>query len=249
LSALPYVWATWCDEVKKFVLYRRLVHLIKENPEAHSVAIVKPPIALTSDLAEMLQPETDLKVKHGIVGLLKHLAQSPANRAALGEAGLVEKLAQSGIWSDKADMAEIIQVSAIGITKHLCNGNGSYATGGCSRLLTQTTVQNTLALILPLEGQEQGSIALQQILALINRSDSVPVKSEGTRVLVHAIKSLWSSDASAGGRRQEAMATLLTPQVANALAQLIGRSKKYPVLVNEGVIALTLLSTHAKGGT
>jgi hypothetical protein len=33
-----------------------------------------------------------------------------------------------------------------------------------------------------------------------------------------------------------------------ALAQLIGRSKKYPVLINEGVIALMLLSTHTKGG-
>jgi hypothetical protein len=92
--------------------------------EAHSAAIVKPPIALAPDLAEMLLPETDLRVKHGIVGLLKHLAQSTANRAALGEAGLVEKLARSGIWSDKADMAEIIQVSAIGIVKHLCNSNG-----------------------------------------------------------------------------------------------------------------------------
>lgn len=116
-------------------------------------------------------------------------------------------------------------------------------------LLKQCVAENTLAFILPPEGEGADSTALQQILALIRRSDSVPVKSEGTRVLVHAIKSVWSSDASAGARRQEAMTTLLTPQTAEALAQLIGRSKKYPVLINEGVIALTLLSTHMKGGT
>jgi hypothetical protein len=116
-------------------------------------------------------------------------------------------------------------------------------------LLTQYSVENTLALILPPEGEDADSTALQQIIALIRRSDSVPVKSEGTRVLVHAIKSVWSSDASAGARRQEAMITLLTPQTAEALAQLIGRSKKYPILINEGVIALTLLSTYMKGGT
>jgi hypothetical protein len=72
----------------------------------------------------MLRPETDIKVKHGIIGLLKHLAQSPSNRAALGEAGLISRLAASGIWGEKADMAEIIQVSAIGIAKHLCSANG-----------------------------------------------------------------------------------------------------------------------------
>jgi hypothetical protein len=89
------------------------------------VAIVNSPISLTPDLADMLQPETDLKVKHGIIGLLRHLAQSPVNRVALGKADVIRKLAQSGIWGDKADMAEIIQVSAIGIVKHLCNDNGS----------------------------------------------------------------------------------------------------------------------------
>jgi hypothetical protein len=111
-----------------------------------------------------------------------------------------------------------------------------------------TVVENTLALVLPVNTQETSSTGLLQILALVGRSDSVPIKSEGTRVLVHAIKSLWSSDASVGPRRQEAMAVLLTPQCAMALAQLIGRSKKYPVLINEGVIALMLLSTHTKGG-
>lgn len=92
------------------------------------------------------------------------------------------------------------------------------------------------------------SAALEQILALARRSESVAVKSEGTRVVVNAIKAVWSSDAASGERRKKAMLALLTPSSATALAQLLGRSKKYPVLVNESVVALTLLSTHSAGG-
>lgn len=92
--------------------------------DAHSTAIVKRPISLAPDLAAILEPETDIKVKHGVVALLKHLAQSTSNRAALGDAGIIQKLAASGVWGEKADIAEIVQVSAIGIAKHMCNGNG-----------------------------------------------------------------------------------------------------------------------------
>lgn len=95
-------------------------------PEAHSNAIVKPPIALVSELVAILEPETDIKVKHGVIGLIKHLSQSPHNRAPLGEAGVITKLARSQIWGDKADMAELVQVSAIGIAKHLCGSNGAH---------------------------------------------------------------------------------------------------------------------------
>jgi hypothetical protein len=110
-------------------------------------------------------------------------------------------------------------------------------------------VENSLKLVLPTaEAGEPDSTALQQVIALTRRSDSVAVKSEGTRVLVNAIKSLWSSDASLGDRRKQAMLAVLAPLYAQALAQLVGRSKKYPILVNEGTVALTLMSTHSQGG-
>lgn len=102
----------------------------------------------------------------------------------------------------------------------------------------------------PSDGDNQATTALNQILALTRRSDSVAVKSEGTRVAVNAIKAVWSSEAAnAGEGRSKAMAALLTPESVMALAQLLGRSKKYPILVNESVVALTLLSTHSVGGT
>lgn len=94
------------------------------HAEAHSNAVVNPPISLAPDLAKILEGNPDFKVKHGVIGLLKNLAQSTNNRAPLGQAGIVARLADCGIFEDKSDMMEIIQVSAIGVAKHLCNGNG-----------------------------------------------------------------------------------------------------------------------------
>jgi len=205
--------------------------------DAHSIALVKPPVALAPNLAQLLEPSTDIKVKHGIVGLLKHLAQAQSNRAVLGEANIIQRLASCQIWGEKADMAERVQVSAIGIAKYMCNAN----------------VENVFALIAQPQDDSAGS-ALDQILALVRRSDSIAVKSEGTRVLVNVIKSLWSSDSASDSsakaqKRRECMAAVANAAGAAALAQLVGRSKKYPILINEGVVALSLLSTHANGGT
>jgi hypothetical protein len=102
-----------------------------------------------------------------------------------------------------------------------------------------------------LMGSDQSSseTALQQIMNLVRRSDSVTVKSEGTRVLGNVIKSLTSDPALVDERRKKARTALATPENASALAALIGRSKKYPMLINEGVVALSFLSTHGSGGT
>ena len=49
-------------------------------------------------------------------------------------------------------------------------------------------------------------------------------------------------------KRQAALAKVLTIECATALASLVERSAKYPLLVNEGVVALSLLSTQQAGG-
>ncbi|TBU50670.1 hypothetical protein BD309DRAFT_944442 [Dichomitus squalens] len=202
--------------------------------DAHSTAIVKTPISLAPDLARLLEPDTDIKVKHGVIGLLKHLAQSQGCRAALGAAGIIQRLGSSQIWSDRADMVEIIQVAAIGVAKHMCSGD----------------IDNTFSLVLP---DEPGS-PLRQILDLVKRSDSIAVKSEGTRALVNAVKSLWQTDPKTldegrAKKREATIAAIVTEPCVSALAGLIGRSKRYPTLVNEGTVALSLISTHANGGT
>lgn len=107
---------------------------------------------------------------------------------------------------------------------------------------------NCFALVLPSSGGSSEDTGLNQILALLRRSDTIAVKSEGTRVFVNVIRTLWSQITPASEKRTASMNAITTPSVALALAQLIGRSKKYPILINEGMVALTLLSLHGRGG-
>lgn len=174
----------------------------------------------------------------------------------MGQAGIIRKLASSGLFSDKVDMLEMVQVYAIGIAKHMCNGDGTFSlcTGDYRSANMSTIVVNTIALVLPDPMKPEEPTTFTQILALVRRSDTVAVKSEGTRVFVNAIKTLWSNEASSkdpglAQHRKEATEKLVTPACAATLAQLIGRSKKYAILINEGVMALSLLSTHSGGGT
>ena len=113
-------------------------------------------------------------------------------------------------------------------------------------------VDHTFVLVLQISGDRP--TALSQILALIKRSDSIPIKSEGTRVLVNVIKSLWYNErgVESSDERQKkkdaCMNAVLTKECASTLTNLIWRSGKYPVLVNEGIVAMTLLCTHPAGG-
>lgn len=202
-----------------------------------------------------------------MIGLLKHLSQSSVqsvfNRTTLGNAGVIERIVTSGVWDDRGDvMADIVQVNAIGVVKHLCNNSSR------SSLLIQlflfltihsTQVDNSFTVILPSDGAAAPASGLSQLLALIKRSDTVAIKSEGTRVIVNLIKSLWSSDPAIEQRdteenqtrqqkRERAIQALVTTPCVDALAALVGRSAKYPILINEAIVALSLLSTHRDGG-
>ncbi|KAF8559536.1 hypothetical protein OG21DRAFT_1430391 [Imleria badia] len=218
--------------------------------EFHATLLLSPPhnIAQLLSSESLLSPTTDVKLKHGVIGLLKHLSQSSVqsvfNRTALSNAGIIERVVASGVWDDRGDvMADIVQVNAIGAVKHLCNNN----------------IDNSLAVILPSDGAAAAVTGLSQLLALIKRSDTVAIKSEGTRVIVNLIKSLWSSDPTNEQRsaeeiqarqqkRERAIPALVATPCVDALAALVGRSAKYPILINEAIVALSLLSTHRDGG-
>lgn len=93
------------------------------NAEAICNALVQPPLSLAPVLVKFLAPSCDLKLKHGVLGLLKNVSHAQGTRIILGEAGTIEALATSGVWGRTADIAEIVQLSAIGVAKHLCSGN------------------------------------------------------------------------------------------------------------------------------
>ena len=94
---------------------------------ARSVTLTNPPVNIAPDIAVLLRPETDIKVKHGIIGLLKHLAYAAPARAPLSQAGIVERLVSSNIFQPSADTAEMVQVNAIGVVKHLCISDGEFS--------------------------------------------------------------------------------------------------------------------------
>ncbi|KAG8812174.1 hypothetical protein FRC18_003052 [Serendipita sp. 400] len=211
--------------------------------DAYSEALLREPFNLAPQLIKFLQKDEDIKVKHSVTGLLKNLAQASSNRKILGESGVLEQLTRSGIWEKECDMAETVQVSAIGITKHLCNSDAN----------------NTLRLM---SGPSPNGV--DQIQALVERSDSVIVKSEGTRVLAYCVKSLWRKDPApvtqsttttdipqqdtTVQRREAAYALSRTP-IVRALVDLLVTGQKHTILLNESSFALTLIASKPEGAT
>jgi len=95
-----------------------------------AIALLSPPYSLAPVLSSVhfFSPSTDIKLKHGILGLLKHISQfsklAPTVPSSLAEVKIIERIAASGIWDEKSDaMADVIQQSAIGVAKHLCNAS------------------------------------------------------------------------------------------------------------------------------
>lgn len=95
-----------------------------------ATTLLSPPYSLATILSSesFLGRSVDIKLKHGVLGLLKHVASfsklSPLVPATLGSVNAVPVIVASGILDEKSDvMAEIVQLSAIGVTKHLCNAN------------------------------------------------------------------------------------------------------------------------------
>ncbi|QRW00062.1 hypothetical protein RhiJN_28080 [Ceratobasidium sp. AG-Ba] len=222
----------------------------------YCIALVAPPSSIVPDLVPFITPAADMKLKHGVLGLLKHLAQPTPNKIVLGDAGVLEALATSNIWDSESDRAEAVQISAVGIAKHLCLSNVSNTV---RLVLPPPIATSAISPITPLSPREPGEddddvvSGMDQVINLSQRSDTVALKSEAARVLVNAIKSLWSpagpeeSILVSAAQRRRAVHRLSNPQSARALAELVGRSRKYPVLLNEGIVALTLLGSQKAG--
>jgi len=148
---------------------------------------------------------------------------------------------RSKIWDRLGDIADVVQLSAVGIVKHLATGN----------------IRNALKLFKPERDAPSG---VDQVLDLIRRTDSLALRNEGTRVLVNLTKTLWipasasspvattnASPPTEAIERRHALNKLTTEETADALGEMIGRNIRYPVLLNEGIMALTLLSSQGFG--
>lgn len=110
---------------------------------------------------------------------------------------------------------------------------------------------------------DDGLNGLDQIFDLVRRTDSLALRNESTRVLGNLIKTLWTPSTVNSPvktpnaelppqvieERRRAFDQLCSEDAADALAEMVGRNAKYPVLLNEGIMALTLLASHPPGRT
>ncbi|KAM6500561.1 hypothetical protein JOM56_003575 [Amanita muscaria] len=226
--------------------------------ESTSTALLSPPHSLAPILLSkrLLSPSSDIKMKHGVLSLLKHMVQakpgSPFMTSTLSQANTIQRVVECRIWDEVPNpMTSIVQLTAIGLAKHLCG----------------STLDHALAMFYPPPGET--TTGLSQLLNLIKRTENIAVKNEGTRVFVNIIKTLWLGDdrnraseiasptVISGNteeiiekqqKRQAAIHSITTPEVISTLSALIARSRQYPVLVNEVIVALSLLSTTKEGG-
>ena len=72
----------------------------------------------------LLSPDTKITTQHALVGLLKNLAHPPENKVILGDAGVIGRLLEMEVFSDKRDVVGTVQGSSAGLIKLLCLDNG-----------------------------------------------------------------------------------------------------------------------------
>jgi hypothetical protein len=72
----------------------------------------------------LLSPETKVTTQHALVGLLKNLAHPPENKVILGDAGVIGRLLEMEVFSDKRDVVGTVQGGSAGLIKLLCLDNG-----------------------------------------------------------------------------------------------------------------------------
>ncbi|RUP42801.1 armadillo-type protein [Jimgerdemannia flammicorona] len=235
-------------------------------------------------LLAILMRTNDMRTQHAVISIVKNLSLPKANKSLLGASGAIQAAAR--FLKESKDMLKPIQFGAVGVLKHLATGNFENA----SRMITGREPSD--------QSPSLTTTPLDRLIALVRRTDDMPTKSEGTRVLVNLVKVVWAQGGSnirASGRCawfwkvylpvdigffdvlfslrfSDVLTDILQPKdgistaplrrtllksdgVVPPIAEMI-RTTQFPVLQNEGVMALTLLlaslhisDDHARAAT
>ncbi|KAF7729761.1 hypothetical protein EC973_003839 [Apophysomyces ossiformis] len=185
--------------------------------DAHCIDLVTR-FHLEQKLLSLFISTENATFQYAILGCLKHLCLPKKNKSVLGEAGVIA--AVSPMLDPTKDMLKRNQFFAIGILKLLCVDN----------------YNNALMMIKSeKDGEEQTPLDL--LVAFIKRVDDIAAKSEATRVLCNLIKSIWRQDTEVSA---DARSKLVQKDIIEAVAEMI-RASTFPILKNDGIIALTLV--------
>ena len=87
--------------------------------------------------------------------------------------------------------------------------------------------------------------ALDQVLALIKRTDDPNIGYEATRIFISVIKSV----SKVKSESYVDPARLCQRDVITCLVDLLRRTWKWPILINDSIISLTLLTISGPEGT
>ncbi|BGP56128.1 hypothetical protein JCM8202_005895 [Rhodotorula sphaerocarpa] len=179
------------------------------------------------------RPGETTQILFGVVSLLRHLAIPLPNRETIGQTGIIPVVGQ--LLRPELDVVQPLQLAAVGLLKHLCYPNiSNVATLLAPQLLTTSTDAPTKA-------------ALDYVVELVGRIDDVRLRSEATRVVVNCVRTLLAAPVNALGEESRPQADaarqrLAEPDTVGTIAGLVRTSRRHPMLVNEGVVALALLA-------
>ncbi|CAG8456712.1 4927_t:CDS:10 [Dentiscutata erythropus] len=214
-------------------ILNRLLNWLELGPERDDLqmcaALSLGNLARSEPLTNALKTSSNVKVQHAAISALKNLSIAAGNKDIIGSSGIIG--AASPLL--EKDTVQPLQFAVVGIFKHLSSQN----------------VKNSLKIILG-ENENDVEKPLTRLLNLVKRTDDLPIRSEGTRILVNLVKNMWVENPHTvleGTPVSSLRSELNRQEVVQPLANMIIESK-YPILQNEGIIALTLLLMDDSAG-
>ncbi|KAI9492634.1 armadillo-type protein [Zychaea mexicana] len=167
--------------------------------------------------------------RYAVLGCLKHLCLPKENKTVIGEADAIAIV--SPTLESTNDMLKRNQFLTIGIIKLLCANEYGNATKVISGKLVNSKMDKS---------------PLDLVMDCLGRFDDPAAKSEATRILTNLIKSVWfHQDAQASSTYRQ---KLTKSSIIQAISEMT-RTSKFPILRNDGLVALSLIFADSRSDT
>lgn len=193
-------------------------------------------LKLHEALIAVLESDARGATLHSALGFLKNLAIASDNRLRIGEAGIMSAIAR--LWA--YETIPQVQLAATSITRQLVISS----TENISRLLEKTETPVG-------EQSSSGTTYLSLLLALFEKTDSTPIKTEIGRITASLCRTLVPKSKAANQSDSCAdplLDSLLTchPAIALPLGAMVTQTQ-WPVVRSEGWFALALMASIKAG--
>ncbi|KAJ5778540.1 hypothetical protein N7520_001786 [Penicillium odoratum] len=189
-------------------------------------------LKIHEELIAVLNSDARGSVLHSALGFLKNLAIAGDNRVSLAEAGIIP--AVSSLWA--FDSVPQVQFSAATI----------------ARQVIISSMENIARLLSPLSDDPDSPAHrrtyLSLLLALFEKSDSAPIKTEIGRAIASICRTLTPKTREGDEQASALLDTLydLHEGVARPIGAMITQTQ-WPVVRSEGWFALALMANNKSG--